>query len=107
MPAQAPMTMRRAISCQADVATRARSDARQNRPSPNCTVRRAPSRAWHQAASSRPAVMAARNPVESHCASGRPMPKSAMIAGNATLILVEARIIAMLPSISRPSSHCG
>ncbi|MNP78761.1 hypothetical protein D3C76_1764530 [compost metagenome] len=51
--------------------------------------------------------MAARKPVASHCASGRPISKSAMIAGKATLMLVEARIIAMLPSIKRPSSHCG
>jgi hypothetical protein len=51
--------------------------------------------------------MAARQPVESHCASGRPMAKSAIIAGKATLILVEATTMAMLPTISDASSHSG
>ena len=106
-PAQRPWTMRRAINSQAPVATNANSDAAMNSSNPACTVSRAPKRASAQADSSNPAVMAARKPVDNHCANGRPMAKSAMIAGKATLMLVEASTIAMLPVISSASSQLG
>lgn len=78
-----------------------------NSPMPSWTVRRAPSRAWAQAESRSPAVIAARKPVASHWAMGRPMANSAIRVGKATLMLVEARIIAMLPTISSASSQWG
>jgi len=99
--------MRRAISCQASWATRASNEPNTNSHRPNCAVRLAPKRECAQAANNRPAVMAARKPVDNHCACGRPIEKSSMIAGRATLMLVEASTMAMLPIIRMPSNQRG
>ena len=46
------------------------------------------------------AVMAARKPVESHCTWSCPRPKAPMMSGSATLTMVEAAVVAMVPSMT-------
>jgi len=56
------------------------------------TVLRSPRARWAQSVSSMVAVMAARNPVDSHCALVWSMPNVPMTSGIATLTRVAERI---------------
>ncbi|MCY1446389.1 hypothetical protein D9M71_629530 [compost metagenome] len=99
--------MRMAISAQIEVTKGATSEVIRNRPKLVSRVARGPKRACAQDDSSRPEVIAASTPVTSHWASGRPMAKSAMIAGRATLMLVDDSTMVMVEMISRASSQRG
>ncbi len=72
-----------------------------------CVVRRALRRDWAHAASNSPEVIDAKKPVDSHCARGRPMANSSMIAGSATKIVVVDSTMAMVPTISTASIQWG
>ena len=99
IPAVRPCSRRPALSVSAlgarpDIPTPTRNPKRDV-----MYVARSPKMETSQACSSIPAVIAAKNPEESHCASFRPIPNAPIISGKATFTVVCDRTIVMAPSI--------
>ncbi len=99
MPAAAPCITRAAISDCGFHAAAASSDAPRNRPIVATYVPRSPNAWISHAVASIVAVVAARNPAATHCSVSCPTWNSAISAGNATLTIVAARIVEIVPSI--------
>src|SRR5436190_4270827 len=98
-PAHAPCTTRAAIShCALELAA-ASSDAARNSAIVPTNVERSPIVSTSHAVASIVAVVAARKPAATHCSVSCPTRNSAINAGNATLMMVAARIVEIVPII--------
>ncbi len=106
MPAAAPWITRAMVSTVSLGAIPPRTEPAANRTSAAIMLRRWPNARLAQSASSMVAVMAARKPVEIHCASTWLMPKVPITPGIATLTIVVESTTATAATITVPvASH--
>ena len=89
MPAAMPWATRARVSTFSFGASPPTTDATENSASEPMKVARTPIASLSQALSSMEPVIAARKPVDIHCAWSCPIPKTPMMSGRATLTTVE------------------
>src|SRR5689334_4078508 len=100
MPAAAPCSTRAAMSAVGLQLAAASSDAARKTLIVAVNVARSPNVSISHAVVSIVAVVAARKPAATHCSVSWPTRNSAISAGNATLTIVAARIVEIVPSIT-------
>ena len=105
MPAAAPCTTRASVSTVSLGASPPRIEPARKIPIAAFIVRRIPKARLAQSASSIVAVMAARKPVEIHCACTALMPKAPMTAGIATFTIVVDKTTEIVAIMIVPVAH--